>query len=76
MRAHKEGLVDQVAGILTDGVKQGAFEVADARATAKAIFDATSRYHHTGHALEWKDADLPARIDATLALLLRGLRAC
>jgi len=76
VRAHKEGLVDQVAGILTDGVKQGAFEVADARATAKAIFDATSRYHHPGHALEWKDADLPARIDATLALLLRGLRAC
>ena len=25
---------------------------------------------------EWKDADLPARVDATLALLLRGLKAC
>jgi AcrR family transcriptional regulator len=75
VRAHKEKLVDQVAGILSDGVKQGVFHVTDTRATAKAIFDATSRYHHPAHADEWKDADLPARIDALLALLLRGLQA-
>jgi AcrR family transcriptional regulator len=75
VRAHKEGLVDQVAGILTDGVKQGVFAITDAKETAKAIFDATSRYHHPAHAMEWKDADLPARIDALLALLLRGLKA-
>ena len=40
--AHKECLVDQVAQILADGVKQGAFEVADAKATvARGI-----RRHH------------------------------
>ena len=43
-------------------------------ATARAIFDATVRFHHPAHADEWKDADLSARVDATLALLLRGLR--
>jgi AcrR family transcriptional regulator len=75
VRAHKEGLTDQVAAILSDGVKQGAFDVADTKATAKAIFDATSRYHHPSHASEWKDADLPARIDTLLALLLKGLEA-
>ena len=44
VKAHKEGLVDQVAAILADGVKQGAFEVADVKASARAIFEATGRY--------------------------------
>jgi AcrR family transcriptional regulator len=76
VKAHKEGLVDQVAHILSDGVTQGVFEVADVKATARAVFDATVRFHHPAHADEWSDPELPARIDATMALLLRGLAAC
>jgi AcrR family transcriptional regulator len=76
VRAHKEGLVDQVAHILSDGVQQGVFDVADVKATARAVFDATVRFHHPAHADEWSDPELPARIDATMALLLRGLEAC
>jgi hypothetical protein len=68
-------MIDQIAAILTDGVKQGVFAVADVKVTARAIFDATVRFHHPAHADEWKDAELPARVDATLALLLRGLKA-
>ena len=68
-------LKNQIASILTDGVKQGVFEVGDVKATARAIFDATVRFHHPAHADEWKDADLPARVDATLARVLRGLKA-
>ncbi|MGY8684253.1 TetR family transcriptional regulator [Bradyrhizobium sp. UFLA05-153] len=75
VKCHKDGLVEQMSAILSDGVKQRVFDVADTKATARAIFDATSRYHHPAHADEWKDADLPARVDATLALLLRGLKA-
>jgi AcrR family transcriptional regulator len=75
VRAHKDGLVDQIARILSDGVKQGAFEVADATASARALFDATSRFHHPAHAEEWSDPQLTARIDALLSLLLRGLEA-
>ncbi len=75
VRCHKDCMIDQIAAILADGVKQGVFAVTDPNATARAIFEATSRYHHPAHADEWKDADLPARIDATLALLLRGLKA-
>jgi hypothetical protein len=48
-------LVDQIAMILSDGVKQGAFEVADVKVSARAIFDATSRFHHPAHAEEWKE---------------------
>jgi AcrR family transcriptional regulator len=75
VKAHKERLVDQVAHIISDGVKQGAFGVADVKLAARAVFDATTRYHHPAHSDEWKDPAKPARIDALLALLLRGLEA-
>lgn len=75
VKAHKERLVDQLAHILSDGVKQGAFAVDDVNAAARAIFDATSRFHHPAHAEEWSEQALPARIDALLALLFRGLEA-
>ena len=75
VKAHKDRLVDQIAHILADGVKQGVFQVADVKETARAVFDATSRFHHPAHAEEWSDPQLAARIDAVLALLLSGLEA-
>ena len=75
VKAYKEGLVDQIALILSEGVQQGAFEVTDLKASARALFDATSRFHHPAHADEWSDPQIDARIDALLALLLRGLEA-
>jgi AcrR family transcriptional regulator len=75
VKSHKDGLVDQIAHILSDGVKQGVFQVADAKASALAIFEATSRFHHPAHSGEWRDPQLGARIDALLTLLLKGLEA-
>jgi AcrR family transcriptional regulator len=75
VKAHKEKLTDQVALILSDGVKQGVFQVADVKVAAQAIFDATSRFHHPAHSDDWKDPQLAARIDALLALLIKGLEA-
>jgi len=75
VKAHREGLMNQIANILSDGVKQGVFEVANVKVTARTLFDATSRFHHPAHAEEWRDPDLAARIDAVLALLLKGLEA-
>jgi len=75
VKAHKDGLVDQIAQILSEGVKQGVFEVSDLKTSARALFDATSRFHHPAHSDEWSDPQLGARIDAVLALLLRGLEA-
>jgi AcrR family transcriptional regulator len=75
VKAHKDGLVDQIVHILSDGVEQGVFAVSDLKASARAIFDATSRFHHPAHAEEWSEAELAARIDAVLALLLKGLEA-
>ena len=75
VNGYKSCLIDQIEQILADGVKQGVFEVADAKTSARAIFDATVRFHHPAHAEEWNDADAPARIDAVLALLFKGLEA-
>ncbi|MBU6457506.1 MAG: TetR/AcrR family transcriptional regulator [Bradyrhizobium sp.] len=75
VKAHREKLADQIATILSDGVKQGAFQVTDIKGSARAILDAINRYHHPAHAEEWKDADLAVRFDALLALLLKGLEA-
>jgi AcrR family transcriptional regulator len=75
VKAYKEGLVDQIAAIISDGVKEGDFDVADVKASARAIYEATIRYQHPAHADEWKDPDLAMRFDALLALLLRGLEA-
>jgi AcrR family transcriptional regulator len=75
VRAHREHLIDQIADILSDGVQEGAFEVTDVKASARAIFDATVRFHHPAHSEEWSDPLLAARIDTLLALLLKGLEA-
>jgi AcrR family transcriptional regulator len=75
VNCHKDCLVDQIALILSDGVKQGTFEVEDIKVTARAMFDATSRFHHPAHAEEWNEPGAPARIDALLTLLLKGLAA-
>lgn len=76
VEAYKDKQVDLVAKILSDGVAQGVFEIDDIKATARAVFDATARYHHPAHAEEWAKPECPSRIDALIGLLLRGLRVC
>src|ERR1700722_18144144 len=73
--AHKACLTDQLELILEDGVKQGTFEVPDTKVTAKAIFDAVSRFHHPAHSDEWSDPQLPMRIDEMIRLLSRAIEA-
>jgi AcrR family transcriptional regulator len=75
VKGHKEHLICQLESILTDGVAQRAFAIDDVKATAGAIFDATSRFHHPAHSDEWSDPSHEARLNAVLALLLRGLDA-
>jgi AcrR family transcriptional regulator len=75
VKAHKDRLVGQIAHILSDGVEQGVFHITDIEGSARAVFDATSRFHHPAHAEDWSDPALPARIDSLLALLLKGLEA-
>jgi AcrR family transcriptional regulator len=73
VRTHVELLVDQLARIVTDGIADGEFAADDPRAAARAVFDATSRFHNPAHAAEWSDPQIDAAYGRVRALVLRGL---
>ena len=71
--AHVDTLVAQLAQIVAAGVAEGVFNAADPRVTARAIFDATSRFHNPSHAAEWSNPGVDQAFAALRTLLLRGL---
>jgi AcrR family transcriptional regulator len=73
--AHIDGLVGQLARIIGDGVAAGEFAVADVDVAARAVFDATARFHDPAYAAEWGRPGIEAAHDAVCSLLLAGLRA-
>jgi AcrR family transcriptional regulator len=73
VKAHVETLVTQLSLIITDGVAEGAFETDDPRAAARAVFDATARFHNPVHAAEWSDPGIDAAYRGVRSLVLGGL---
>ncbi len=73
VRTHVDHLVGQLARIITDGVAQGEFRVADPAAAGRAVFDATSRFHNPAHAPEWSDPGIDAAFEGVWSLVLAGL---
>ncbi|OOG47881.1 TetR family transcriptional regulator [Rhodanobacter sp. C01] len=70
---HVEHLQQQIISIIAAGVASGDFRKVDARATALAIFDATSRFHYPGMAHLWSGPGEDAAFAQLLDLLLAGL---
>ena len=73
VKAHVDTLVAQLSRIIMDGIAQGEFAVANATVAARAVFDATSRFHNPAHASEWTDSGIDAAFDGVWTLILRGL---
>jgi AcrR family transcriptional regulator len=74
VKAHVQVLVGQLARIIADGVESGELApVDDPTATARAVFDATSRFHNPAHAPSWTEPDTDAAYDNVRALVLSGL---
>jgi AcrR family transcriptional regulator len=73
VKAHVETLVDQLARIIADGVARREFAADDQRAAARAVFDATSRFHNPAHAAEWGDPLIDTAYAEVRSLVLRGL---
>jgi AcrR family transcriptional regulator len=72
--AHVDNLVGQVAHIVSDGVEQGEFAVEDPQQAARAIFDATARFHNPAFSSQWSDPGLDDALESVVALLLGGLQ--
>lgn len=72
---HVGTLTGQLARIVADGVARGELTVADPAAAARAVFDATARFHNPVHASEWSDPGIVAAFEGVLSLVLAGLGA-
>jgi AcrR family transcriptional regulator len=70
---HVAGLVAQVGRIIADGVAEGTFAVEHVDDAARAVFDATARFHDPMYAGQWSDPAIDAAFDRVLALIMKGL---
>ena len=75
VEAHVQELRDQVAAIIRDGVAQDEFKVTDPAAAARAVLNATTRFHHPHHVKESGGRIDQAEISTMLKLVLAGLRS-
>ncbi|MGA5124605.1 TetR family transcriptional regulator [Streptomyces pseudogriseolus] len=72
---HIDELTGQLTRIVADGVASGLFHSDDPGVSARAVFQATGRFHDPVHAGEWDTPKADADFEAAVSLLLRGLRA-
>jgi AcrR family transcriptional regulator len=73
VRAHVDTLVGQLERIIADGVGSGELEAADTAGAARALFDATARFHNPVHAAEWSDPGIAAAYKNVRDLVVGGL---
>ena len=73
--AHINEMVNQIARIIADGVRRGEFTTPDPAAAARAVFDATVRFHNPAHAADWSDPKIHEAFEAVWSLILCGLKA-
>jgi hypothetical protein len=73
--AHVAFLLAQIRGIVVDGVACGDFAACEPAVIARAVFNATSRFHDPTHAAEWQSPEAEAESAAVISLILDGIRA-
>jgi AcrR family transcriptional regulator len=73
--AHVDELVRQLATIIADGMAAGDFAPGDPATAARAVFDATGRFHNPAHAAAWSEPGIDEAFEGVWALVLAGLRA-
>ncbi|HEX2358474.1 MAG TPA: TetR/AcrR family transcriptional regulator, partial [Solirubrobacterales bacterium] len=73
--AHVDALIEQLALIIADGVERGEFAVSAPEPAARAVFDATSRFHNPINAAQWSDPGIDTAFEGVWSLVLAGLGA-
>ncbi|MFI7497759.1 TetR family transcriptional regulator [Streptomyces sp. NPDC049687] len=72
---HLADLTGQLTRIIEAGAGAGAFTAPDPATEARAVFQATGRFHDPGYFEVWERPEADADFTALVDLLLRGLRA-
>lgn len=72
---HIAELTGQLTAIVREGVAAGDFTAPDPAASARAVFDATCRFHDPSYAPQWSRPGIADAFTAVLDLTVRGLRA-
>ncbi|WP_329217139.1 TetR family transcriptional regulator [Streptomyces sp. NBC_01485] len=72
---HIDDLTGQLTLIIEAGVESGTFATPDPPATARAVFQATGRFHDPSYSQEWEQPGAQDDFRALVELLLLGLRA-
>jgi AcrR family transcriptional regulator len=71
---HIAHMTEQLGRILSDGAARGEFVLpASVPVTARAVWDATCRFHDPVYSAEWSDPAIDTAYAAARALVLRGL---
>jgi AcrR family transcriptional regulator len=71
---HVADLLGQLEGILADGIATGAFRTTDPAGAARAVFTATTHFHHPALASEWQNPGIENDLDTVCTLIIDGLR--
>jgi len=73
--SHVGFLVAQVRDIIIDGIATGDFVAGEPEVIARAVLNATSRFHDPTHAAEWHSPETEGDSAAVVSLIIDGLRA-
>lgn len=73
--AHVAFLLDEIRAIVVNGIVGGDFAPGEPEMIARAIFNATTRFHDPTHAAEWRSPAIEAQSEAVISLILDGIRA-
>lgn len=73
--AHIADLTGQLTAIVQEGVDAGEFTSQDPAVSARAVFDATGRFHDPSYAAHWSRPGIEDAFTAVVDLTVRGLRA-
>lgn len=72
--AHVAFLLAHIRAIVDDGIAGGDFAAGEPEVIARAIFNATSRFHDPTHAAEWHSPEIEAESAGVIELILNGIR--
>ncbi|MBO0656877.1 TetR family transcriptional regulator [Streptomyces triculaminicus] len=72
---HMETMIEQLARIIEGGVGEGEFRPVEPTTAARAVWDASNRFHDPAYAPEWSRPGIETAFEAVCDLVLRGLHA-